>query len=156
MASIEFLVGPFEDSDEIQQVVPVVDGVPLDEMIASFEEARGFDVVGGYGGLVLDFFKFGGLDHYFLGAIDHRYFSKLGKIAVLACADCGEVGCWPLHAAVSIDRDSVTWSEFEQPHRKGRDYTGFGPFVFNRDEYEAALATLSTQIGKSERQRPRR
>lgn len=26
MASIEFLVGPFEDSDEIQQVIPVVDG----------------------------------------------------------------------------------------------------------------------------------
>jgi len=146
MVSINFEVRPFENNNEIRQVVPIVDGVPLDQVVASFEQARGFDVAGGNGGMVIDYFKFGDLGTYFLGAMDHRYFSKLRKIAVLACGDCGELGCWPLHAAVTIDRDSVTWSEFEQPHRRDRDYTGFGPFEFDREQYDAAVGRLLAQI----------
>ena len=143
VATVEFPVRPFEGRDDIRQVMPVVDGVPLDEMIASFEEDLDFDVIGGYGGLVVEYFNFGDLRDYFLGANEHRYFSRLGKIAVLACGDCGEVGCWPLHAAVTADDESVTWSLFEQPHRAGRDYTWFGPFVFERDQYEAAVGALA-------------
>jgi hypothetical protein len=32
------------------------------------------------------------------------------------------------------------WRDFEQPHRAGWTYEGFGPLRFARDEYEAALA----------------
>jgi hypothetical protein len=151
MSSIDFEVPHFESRHEIRQIVPIVDGVPIDQSIARFEKDRDFDVAGGYGGLVLDSFAFGDLRSYFLGAVDHRYFSKIGKIAVLACGDCGELGCWPLYSVVSVDDDSVTWSEFEQPHRRGRDYTGFGPFEFEREQYEAALEGLLARINRSER-----
>jgi len=37
----------------------------------------------------------------------------------------------------------VTWTEFEQPHRKGRDYSGFGPFEFARATYEDAVSEIA-------------
>jgi hypothetical protein len=37
----------------------------------------------------------------------------------------------------------VTWTEFEQPYRKARDYSAFGPFVFDRGTYEDAVGTLA-------------
>jgi hypothetical protein len=146
MASMNFLLPPIEDGSDTRQVVPVIDGVRLDQMVANFENARDFDPSGGYGGLVIDSFNFGDFGAYFHGAVDHRYFSELGKIAVLACGDCGELGCWPLYAAVTVEGDSVVWSDFEQPHRSDRDYTGFGPFEFEREQYEAAVERLLTQI----------
>jgi len=65
---------------------------------------------------------------------------------VLACGACGELGCWPLYAAVSVGGESVTWSAFEQPHRRDRDYTGLGPFEFDREQYQAAVERLLAQI----------
>jgi hypothetical protein len=44
---------------------------------------------------------------------------------------------------VIVDETTVTWTEFEQPYRPGRDYTSFGPFVFSRTDYEAAIADLA-------------
>jgi hypothetical protein len=35
----------------------------------------------------------------------------------------------------------------EQPHRKTRDYVAFGPFQFNRHQYDDALQALSAVIG---------
>ena len=61
-----------------------------------------------------------------------------GRISVLGCG-CGVVGCWPLQVVIDATEDDVTWSGFEQPHRRRWDHDGLGPFVFDRDEYEAAL-----------------
>jgi hypothetical protein len=60
------------------------------------------------------------------------------KTALLACG-CGEAGCWDFLAAVTADRDTVRWSDFAQGHRPQWDYREFGPFEFDRVEYEAAL-----------------
>ena len=66
------------------------------------------------------------------------------KRALLECA-CGEPGCWPLLATVTVGSAQVIWSGFEQPHRRADsagghwDYGGFGPFVFERAAYDAAL-----------------
>ena len=62
------------------------------------------------------------------------------KTALLSC-DCGEVGCSPLLARVTVDDDTVTWDEFEQPTRPDWDYDGFG-FTFSRPEYERALMAI--------------
>ena len=67
------------------------------------------------------------------------------KVILLEC-ECGEPGCWPLTAKVTVADETVTWSDFEQPHRgptsrAGRwRYGGLGPFVFSRAQYEAELA----------------
>jgi len=71
-----------------------------------------------------------------------------GKVALLTCRGCGEIGCWPLLVRIVVGPWQVVWSEFEQPHRSGRgrvrawDYDGFGPFVFDRDQYQEALQAL--------------
>ena len=33
----------------------------------------------------------------------------------------------------------MTWTDFAQPFRRERDYTGFGPFTFDRAQYEASV-----------------
>ena len=68
------------------------------------------------------------------------------KVTLLQCS-CGEPGCWPLLARVTTTADAVVWSEFEQPHRRGRwSYEKLGPFVFDRRQYERAIETGSQAI----------
>lgn len=59
----------FENTDEdTVAVLPCVDGVRLDRLVAAFEEAAGYrDPAGGYGGLIPSFYRFGPLPSYFLG-----------------------------------------------------------------------------------------
>lgn len=86
-----------------------------------------------------------------LGEPSERYDDDEERISLLGCG-CGVVGCWPLMARISLDADTVTWSDFAQPHRSedmlfvmGKRglvvwrYEGFGPFVFERDKYVAEL-----------------
>lgn len=69
------------------------------------------------------------------------------KVALLGCT-CGETGCWPLLARITHDASSVTWSDFEQPHRGEESaaghwsYAGLGPFIFEREQYERELDKL--------------
>lgn len=50
-------------------------------------------------------------------------------------------------ARITATTDFVTWDAFEQPHRKARDYVAFGPFQFDRHQYDGALRALSAVIG---------
>ena len=73
------------------------------------------------------------------------------RVAVLACGDCGHVFCWPMMVKITLGVDRVTWSEFQQPHRTGGetgtwDYQRFGPFVFDRHQYEQALEQAAKKV----------
>jgi hypothetical protein len=118
-------------------VTPSLDGVPLTELVARFEISAGFEPVGGYGGLIPAHFNFAPFDQYFLGKS-----WMPNKVWLLAC-QCGEVGCWPLEAKIEVNDRKVVWRDFRQPHRPTWDYSGFGPFIFERAAYEAALCVLS-------------
>jgi hypothetical protein len=59
------------------------------------------------------------------------------KMSLLLQCTCGITECWFLLARIEVARDRVTWSDFRQFHRDW-DYN-LGPFVFDRDEYLAAL-----------------
>jgi hypothetical protein len=138
-ARISFTVQPFEGATA---VIPVVDGTLLSEMISAFEREQHFEPAGGYGGLIPEWFKYGALDRYFLGDFEKdSYFARLERVYVLGC-QCCEVGCWPLLARISVGDESVTWDSFQQPHRKERDYSGFGPIVFEAQQYREAVAAL--------------
>jgi hypothetical protein len=112
----------------------------------AFEEAHSYEPIGGYGGLLPSGFLYGPLDQYFLGAKSLEYFAELNGIYVLGCGDCGEVGCWPLICSVAVSADQVRWSNFRQPHRSVRDYEAFGPFVFDKHQYEQAIKKLVTAV----------
>lgn len=61
-----------------------------------------------------------------------------GRAALLVCAICHEVSCWPLRGRVTMSAYEVEWHDFQQPHRKDRDYGGLR-FRFERGAYEAEL-----------------
>jgi len=42
-------------------------------------------------------------------------------------------------AQIQVDDESVTWTAFAQPHRPAWDYSGFGPFMFRRTQYDEAV-----------------
>jgi hypothetical protein len=118
-------------------LAPVVDGRPLTELVTEFESRQGYSPSGRYAGLVPDHFRFGDLPRYFLGQEDEQW-PRPGYAWLLGC-DCGEVGCWPLEARIIAGAETVTWTGFAQPHRRARDYRGFGEFVFDRESYEHAV-----------------
>jgi hypothetical protein len=64
---------------------------------------------------------------------------------VLGCR-CGDWGCWPLLTRVSATEALVVWDSFQQPWRKTRDYSAFGPFTFDRHHYDDALRELTTAL----------
>ncbi|BDP43105.1 hypothetical protein DAETH_30740 [Deinococcus aetherius] len=68
------------------------------------------------------------------------------RVSLLVC-ECGTGGCWPLQARVTREGDHVTWSDFEQPHRRGRwSYDGFGPFVFEAGQYDAQVKAVLENV----------
>ncbi|MDI6105679.1 hypothetical protein QLQ12_44575 [Actinoplanes sp. NEAU-A12] len=132
--------------DGVLVIVPHIDGASLTELIDRFEIAAGMQPAGdAYGGLIPEFFRFGSMEDHFHG----RSTGAIGpKTPVLGC-ECGEWGCWPLMTRISVTDDHVTWDAFEQPHRKTRDYSGFGPLRFDRRRYDEALAVLVTAISSN-------
>jgi hypothetical protein len=44
--------------------------------------------------------------------------------------------------------DHVSWSGFSQPHRPQWDYSPFGPFAFERLEYDLAIAELAELLSE--------
>jgi hypothetical protein len=69
----------------------------------------------------------------------------MGKADVICCTACGWPGCWPLAARIEVRQQEVTWSDFRQPYRGSElergewRYDGFGPFAFDRQDYERLL-----------------
>lgn len=68
------------------------------------------------------------------------------QVPLLGCA-CGEWGCWPLIATITIAYEVVEWSSLHQPHRPGRDYTGFGPFRFAEPAYRSTIRATAHIAG---------
>ena len=124
-------------------VTPCIDGTSLTILISQFELSNDYtDPAGGYGGLIPSYFKYGPLTQYFCGLASNPGVSdKDGEIYVLGC-ECGEVGCWPLMASVARVAGGYQWSAFHQPHRPERNYDAFGPFVFEKSQYEEAVREM--------------
>ncbi len=117
-------------------LLPTLDGVALAELVTGYETARAFASVGDYGGVLVTprFARHWAADLLAEGRLRRRHVATL-----LDHEDCGEPGCWPLRARVDVLEDGVVWHSFSQPHRKAWDYSGFGPFVFDADQYRSAV-----------------
>ena len=73
------------------------------------------------------------------------------RAALLACAGCGEPGCWPLRARIEMSPERVTWSDFQQPHRPEWSYASFGPFAFDRGQYDDEVARVQAHERQTRR-----
>ena len=105
--NLSFLIKPLDDhGSEVLTLTPVINDVPLTDLIERFEREHGMEPAGGYGGLVPSFFRYGPLNRYFLGQSEDELFQKKGEHYLLACK-CGEVGCWPLSARITAIESSA-------------------------------------------------
>src|SRR5262249_43619925 len=88
---------------------------------------------------------------HFLGEPNEDWFKYAEKIALYEC-ECGCPGCWPFLARITVNRDTVKWSEFEQPHRGPHSVAGWwryddlGPYIFDRAQYVATLASAADEL----------
>ena len=142
-SALELRVVPV--GDNVSALVPAIDGESLIDLVAAFESRRGYKPSGGYAGIIPAHFNFGDLTRYY-EAREDRQWPKPQHAWVLGC-DCGEVGCWPLTVRITVTADQVIWSDFGQDHRPNWDYTGFGPFAFERQQYASAVATAAGAVG---------
>ena len=147
---VSFSYGTFDENHpQVLAVTPSANGIPLSALVTKFEEANNYEPAGGYGGIIPRWFDYGPLEEYFLGEYGQdSYWAKLGTAYILGC-ECGEVGCWPLECRIHVEGDDVVWDNFSQPHRKARDYSNFGPFVFDGAQYRDALSKLMLEISQS-------
>jgi hypothetical protein len=147
MDAVRFELAPAggDYADELSQIRIEVNGTDLVELVrqAELPSAQADDegeLAGTYVGLVPGYIRID-LASQFLGSPGASLSpGPQEKTALLSC-DCGEVGCSPLLARVTVDDETVTWDEFEQPTRPDWDYDGFG-FTFSRSEYERALMAI--------------
>ncbi|WP_278264236.1 hypothetical protein [Nocardia sp. AG03] len=140
--SFDYRPGPPGRTD-VHQILPRIDTIPLTDLIDTFEVHAGMQPAGdAYGGVIPEFFRFHSATALFHGSSG---LTSDQKTPVLACS-CGVVGCWPLLARISLTGDLVVWDSFEQPFRTTRDYTAFGPFLFDRDQYDDAIDRLDVAV----------
>ena len=144
--SFEFAPAGEDFPDGLRQIRIKVNGVDFPELVReaelpSAEADEEEEIAGNYIGLVAGYMRID-LAGQFLGGQGTPMFEDSDqKTALLGCG-CGDVGCSPLMARVTVSDDTVTWSDFEQPTRPEWDYDGFGPFTFDRGQYERALIAI--------------
>ncbi|MEU0871699.1 hypothetical protein [Nocardia brasiliensis] len=125
------------------RVIPRVDGVALTDLIDRFELDAGIQPApGAYGGLIPAYSRDLRMDDHFHG---RSTMATGSKTPVLVC-ECGEWGCWPLLAEITVTEDLVIWDRFGPNHPTRGDYGRFGPFRFDRNQYDDALRDLSRPI----------
>ena len=138
--------------EDPRRLLPEVNGADLDTLVLAFELAHGFGPAGGYGGLVPAYFNYGNLATYLVGQNPNQWPGQ-NRLWLLAC-ECGEVGCWPLEARVTLTPTLAIWDQFAQPHRRERDYTAFGPWMFDRIQYETSVASAVDALDRVDVQTP--
>ena len=147
MDTVTFELAPAggDYADDLTQIRIDVNGTDLVELVRqaelpSAQADEEAELAGTYLGLVPGYIRMDLAGQFLGGSGTWLYSEGEGKTALLSC-NCGEVGCSPLLARVTVDEDTVTWDEFEQPTRPDWDYEGFG-FTFERSQYEQALFEL--------------
>ena len=78
---------------------------------------------------------------HFLGEPTYGSYRHGERTQVLLCDADYEPGCKPFVCRIDVLADHVVWSSFRQPGDPW-SYDGFGPFEFDRVQYEKALAAL--------------
>jgi hypothetical protein len=136
---LSFEIRPLSDDDSARSIVPIVNGVRLTALITEFESEHQYEPVGGYAGIVPTHSNFGALDEYFMAS--HSTLPDQ-RCYLLGC-ECGEVGCWPLEVRIVVSEQDIVWEGFKQPFRPERDYSCFGPFRFDLEQYRRSVIELA-------------
>ena len=127
------------DGAGVPAVVPHLEDVPLTDLLRRVElpsarREKQPDLAGSYTGLVDARVRWP--SRHYLGTPVLTWFGD-GDTVLLGCT-CGEWGCWPFTAIVTVEPRTVTWSGYRNGHRNW-DYDDLRDLVFDRDQYERAV-----------------
>lgn len=120
-----------------------IDGRDLIELVGEYEDRFSILDAGDYAGLPAEHYP----KMHFLGHRSHPIPDDDGRFKLLD-HPCGIAGCWPIETRIELGSDTVIWKNFQQPHRTGEletevwDYSDFGPFEFDRTQYEEELTKI--------------
>ncbi|WP_258725867.1 hypothetical protein [Cellulomonas sp. NS3] len=164
-SELSFVVEVEDDPRGWVIVSPLIDGVHLSDLVERFELDHGMAPAGGYDGTAVAgesprAFAHGGVDavelaRHFLGdpadttSRGRRWRfgrSRNTRVRLLACDGCYESGCWPGEMIATRADGVVEWAAFRNPHRRDRDYAGFGPFRFDEQQSLAAIGDLQRAL----------
>lgn len=123
----------------VDAVVPYLGGVSLPDLLRRIERSSAArsgqpELAGSYLGLGDAGVRWPG--RHYLGEPVLSWFGD-GDTVLLGCC-CGDWGCWPFTAVVTVERDVVVWSGYRHGHRDW-DYGGLWDLVFDRVQYEEAV-----------------
>ena len=137
MSEIRFTVEPWAPTGIL--LTPFVDGRSFVELVTEYEESYGWEDAGIHEGLVLGREQFQDLPQYLLHGQSLELFGDHGTV-LLGCT-CGNIDDGPFFGKVLLADNQVTWLAFKNPMAEGLDwdYSGLGPFVFDRGQYERAI-----------------
>ncbi len=151
MDTIRFQIGKAKDPDRNRTPVDIfVNGRNLLELVREVElpfatEEGHPETAGDYDGLPPEYVFLP--SRHFLDKPNGIFWSYAPGWAAIYICKCSEPGCWPLEVKIEFGEDKVVWKDFVQPHRsrprqrvKVWDYARLGQFVFDRKQYETALA----------------
>jgi hypothetical protein len=128
---IEFAV---IDDDTAITVVPIIDGTSLIALVAKVEQhyvGMSDKEPGCYQGLAID------------DSVRLRSTEIAARTAVLVCSDDPTS---LIETSIHSNLDTVEWTTFANPIRPDWSYAHLGPFQFDRDQYEQAIASLSVPL----------
>lgn len=117
------------DPTDAPWIETLVDGRPLEQIVAAAEELKERKGAG----------PWLGSEPYELLPPGGNLLGGRGAVQLLVCAGCREPGCDPVYAAIEVFDGEVVWSEFHQGNMTTK-LPSVGPFVFDRKQYEAAVA----------------
>ena len=70
-----------------------------------------------------------------------RYYHD-GTVPLVDCR-CQCEGCWPVEVQIIRTSTVVKWKNFRNGHRPSWPYDKFGPFYFNRKNYDSEIAKIA-------------
>lgn len=82
-----------------------------------------------------------------------------GRVAVYVCAECGDLACGAVTAAVEVGTECVVWRDLgfqdnAQPFDQAAIFEGVGPFTFDRTSYADTLGAFLRHLPRSQTATP--
>lgn len=71
-----------------------------------------------------------------------EYYALEGRVALLICPLCGDIGCGAVFARITVEAERVRWTDFlyANNYMPEDDRPLEGSFEFDRSQYEQALS----------------
>ena len=70
--------------------------------------------------------------------------SPSGRVILLVCPECADIGCGAYTVRISMDEDTFIWADFAFENNYENEptavYPEVGPFVFTREQYMEAIS----------------